>query len=113
MEIAKTQLSQNKFVHTMEESVPPISVSTSEISELWTRSRFNCEDTFFRKTSKSYIRRIAQETIDFIFYFRNICIQYVKQSGNNTANRLVRLFVSHSDCIVGWEFVSAEFRSNQ
>lgn len=75
-------------------SVPPISVSTTKISELSTTPGFNCVKInvkllfSIRHPTLTCVGWITHEIIEFIFTFKNIVIQYVKQSENKAANCL-------------------------
>ena len=105
VKIACAHLSQKIFVHNMRYLSLVFATESSEhctIHEV--NVRVNCEATVFRGDASW----IARETVIFIFNFKNICIQLVKQSGNKTANYLVCLFVFQPDCMISWGFVPIE-----
>ena len=104
VKITCAHLSQKIFVHNMRPLNSVIATDSSEHCNInRINVRVNCEATVFGGDACWIVR----ETITFIFNFQNICIQFVKQSGNKMANYLA-LFVFQPGCMISWGFVPIE-----
>lgn len=79
------------FVHNMRHLVPLNSLLIIESSEYRAIHRFTVRINFEANVFRRDVGWITRETIEVIFNFENIRIQFVKRSTNKAANCLTRL----------------------
>lgn len=97
VDLTRAHLLQRKIVQPIWAFIPPTSVSKTYVSKRWTITTFLCakvdyDTTDFREYEiwcrMDYLGNLCNH-----FNVKNIYIQLVKRSGNNTAICLARLFI--------------------